>query len=74
MNFNYIQQLKDHGLDIVGICPEQGLCEIVEIKDHPWMIGVQFHPEFLSKLITPHPLFVGFIQAAILHSRNKTYV
>ncbi|CED80623.1 CTP synthetase [Chlamydia abortus] len=74
VNFNYIQQLKDHGLDIVGTCPEQGLCEIVEIKDHPWMIGVQFHPEFLSKLIKPHPLFVGFIEAALLHSRNKTYV
>ncbi|MEF9497054.1 CTP synthase [Chlamydia sp. 04-14] len=74
VNFNYVQQLKNHGLNIVGTCPQQGLCEIVEIEDHPWMVGVQFHPEFLSKLIAPHPLFVGFIQAAILYSRNKSYV
>ncbi|WP_348662647.1 CTP synthase [Chlamydia vaughanii] len=74
VNFDYMKKLQDYGLNIVGVCPTQGLCEIVEIKDHPWMVGVQFHPEFLSKLISPHPLFIGLIQAAIQYSRDKSYV
>ncbi|WP_038500489.1 CTP synthase [Chlamydia avium] len=74
VNSHYIPQLQNHGLKVVGYSPNHKLCEIVEVEDHPWMVGVQFHPEFLSKLISPHPLFIGFIQAAILHSRNKTYV
>ncbi|SPN73385.1 CTP synthase,CTP synthetase,CTP synthase,CTP synthase N-terminus [Chlamydia serpentis] len=71
---SYIQSLEDHGLRIVGTCPTQGLCEIVEIEDHPWMVGVQFHPEFISKPISPHPLFVAFIEAALTHSKDRNHV
>ncbi|WP_201456942.1 CTP synthase [Chlamydia sp. 17-3921] len=74
LNSDYIHSLENHGLKIVGTCPTQNLCEIVEVENHPWMIGVQFHPEFISKLIAPHPLFVGFIQAALINSRNQNYV
>jgi CTP synthase len=48
-----------------GINPEGGLVEIVEIKGHPWFVGVQFHPEYKSTVANPHPLFVNFIKAAI---------
>ncbi len=58
---------QESGLVISGILPKQGLCEIVEVKDHPWMVGVQFHPEFKSKPSQPHPLFKAFIEAAIHH-------
>jgi CTP synthase len=49
---------------------EKGLVEIVEIPNHPWFIGVQFHPEYKSTVDKPHPLFVSFIQAAILHGET----
>lgn len=72
VNPAYVQQLENAGLDIVGTCPDQGLCEIVEVKDHPWMVGVQFHPEFRSKWVKPHPLFIGFIQAALSQSKQAS--
>lgn len=74
LNFDYVSALEDHGLKVVGTCPQKNLCEIVEIENLPWMVGVQFHPEFISKLTSPHPLFVGFIQAAIAYSRDQSYV
>ncbi|AAD18389.1 CTP synthetase [Chlamydia pneumoniae TW-183] len=74
VNPDYIQSLEDHGLRIVGTCPPQGLCEIIEVSDHPWMIGVQFHPEFVSKLISPHPLFIAFIEAALVYSKDASHV
>ena len=46
------------------------LVEVVEIKDHPWFIGVQFHPEYKSTVLSPHPLFVSFVNAAILNKNN----
>ncbi|MBP7074488.1 MAG: CTP synthase, partial [Rhabdochlamydiaceae bacterium] len=58
---------EEKGLIISGTLPKEGLCEIVELKDHPWMLGVQFHPEFKSKPSQPHPLFRDFIEAAIKH-------
>lgn len=48
---------------ISGTSPDGQLTEIVEIKDHPWMLGVQFHPELISRPLRPHPLFVGFVGA-----------
>ena len=48
-----------------GINPEGGLVEIVELKDHPFFIGVQFHPEYKSTVAKPHPLFVGFVSTAV---------
>jgi CTP synthase len=48
-----------------GINPDTGLVEIVEVKNHPWFVGVQFHPEYKSTVIKPHPLFVRFVKAAL---------
>jgi len=64
-NNAYRGQLTQKGLVIAGINPEQDLVEIVEIKDHPWFVGCQFHPEFKSKPDIAHPLFKGFIAAAL---------
>ncbi|MCB1181254.1 MAG: CTP synthase [Chlamydiia bacterium] len=66
-NNKYLQSFKDHGLEVSGLYEEGNLCEIVEIKDHPWMVGVQFHPELKSRPTDPHPLFRDFIQAMIGH-------
>jgi CTP synthase len=61
----YRQQFAAHGMQVVGTSPDGALVEIVEIPDHPWFIAVQFHPEFKSQPICPHPLFAGFITAAV---------
>jgi len=53
-----------------GKNPDSGLVEIVELKNHPWFIGVQFHPEYKSTVETPHPLFVRFIRAAMERAKN----
>ncbi|NBW58895.1 CTP synthase, partial [bacterium] len=54
-----------------GILADGNLCEIAEVKDHPWMLGVQYHPEFLSRPVTPHPLFRDFIgQSLALKDKN----
>ena len=69
VNANYCEQLEKQGLHFSGMSPDGRLPEIVEFKDHPWFIGVQFHPELKSKPFEPHPLFVSFIEAAIRQSR-----
>lgn len=69
VNLAYEKVLNDAGLFVVGKSPDGKLPEIVERKDHPWFIGVQFHPELKSKPFAPHPLFVSFIAAAIEQSR-----
>ncbi|MFT4899321.1 MAG: CTP synthase, partial [Flavobacteriales bacterium] len=53
------------GMKATGINTETGLVEVVEIKDHPYFIGVQFHPEYKSTVANPHPLFIGFVKAAL---------
>lgn len=63
-----------NGFDPVGINPDTGLVEILELKGHPWFIGVQFHPELKSTILNPHPLFVSFIAAARAHSEKKVAV
>ncbi|CUH62133.1 CTP synthase [Thalassobacter stenotrophicus] len=65
----YREQLEAHGLTFSGMSPDGRLPEIVEVKDHPWFIGVQFHPELKSKPFAPHPLFKDFIRAAKENSR-----
>ncbi len=62
-------QLEQGGMVFSGLSPDGALPEIVEYKDHPWFIGVQFHPELKSKPFEPHPLFVSFIKAAVAQSR-----
>ena len=69
VNIKYKEQLEKGGMIISGTSPDGKLPEIVERPDHPWFIGVQFHPELKSKPIAPHPLFVGFVKAAIEQSR-----
>ena len=64
VNQSYVESLEKGGLLVSGKHPATNLTEIVEIQDHPWYLGVQFHPEFKSKSFAPHPLFVSFIQAA----------
>jgi CTP synthase len=64
-NNQYRQQFEAHGMRFAGTSPDGGLVEIIEIPDHPWFVAVQFHPEFKSKPLQPHPLFAGFIGAAI---------
>lgn len=56
---------EKRGMTLSGVCRERDLVEIIEIKEHPWFIGVQFHPEFKSKPLVPHPLFASFIQASL---------
>ncbi|MFN7113255.1 MAG: CTP synthase [Alphaproteobacteria bacterium] len=69
VNTTYQKQLEDAGLVFSGMSPDGKLPEIVEIKDHPWFVGVQFHPELKSKPFEPHPLFTSFIKAAVEKSR-----
>lgn len=69
-NNKYLEKMEKAGFIVSGILESASLCEIAEIKDHPWMIGVQFHPEFKSKPIQPHPLFKEFIQAMIHHKKS----
>jgi CTP synthase len=64
-NNEYLGDFEKAGMIASGINPEGGLVEIVEIKDHPWFVGVQFHPEYKSTVANPHPLFVNFVKAAI---------
>ncbi|MBP6386374.1 MAG: CTP synthase [Pseudarcicella sp.] len=67
-NNNYLEQFKNAGLTPTGINPDTGLVEIVEIKDHPFFIGVQFHPEYKSTVLNPAPLFVHFVKAALMNA------
>ncbi|HEX6980068.1 MAG TPA: CTP synthase [Alphaproteobacteria bacterium] len=69
VNINYKDRLESAGLIFSGMSPDGQLPEIVEIPDHPWFIGVQFHPELKSKPFDPHPLFTSFIKAAVEQSR-----
>ncbi|HXF29461.1 MAG TPA: CTP synthase, partial [Chlamydiales bacterium] len=72
LNNSYREKLEKAGLIISGTFEEDNLAEIAEIKDHPWMVGVQFHPEFRSKPTEPHPLFRAFLEAAITHAKGQS--
>ena len=65
VNNNYRDILLKNGLIFSGLSPDEKLVEIIEIKEHPWFLGCQFHPEFKSSPLKPHPLFVDFIKSAI---------
>ncbi len=69
VNMNYRPQLEAAGMKFSGISPDGMLPEIVEIPNHPWFVGVQFHPELKSRPFAPHPLFAAFIEAAVEQSR-----
>ena len=70
LNNKYLNMLEDKGLVASGKNNDTNLVEVIEIKDHPWFIGVQFHPEYKSTVLSPHPLFVSFVNAAILNKNN----
>ena len=70
-NNHFLEPLQAAGLKISGMAPSGELVEIVEIADHPWFLGCQFHPEFKSRPMTPHPLFRSFITAALAYSGNR---
>ncbi|GGD85138.1 CTP synthase [Planktosalinus lacus] len=70
-NNAYKEQLEAAGLQTTGINPETGLVEIIELKDHPWFVGVQYHPEYKSTVANPHPLFVAFVNAAANYNKTK---
>lgn len=70
-NNKYLEEMNQAGFQITGVLENGNLSEIAEIKDHPWMVGVQFHPEFKSKPIAPHPLFRDFIKAVIANKENR---
>jgi CTP synthase len=70
-NNSYLQQFEAAGMKAVGKNPKTGLVEIVELQGHPFYVGAQFHPELKSTVENPHPLFVGFIKASLLHFLEK---
>jgi CTP synthase len=70
-NDAYLEPLTKVGLVASGVCPDKGLVEVVELKDHPWFLGCQFHPEFRSKPMDPHPLFREFIKASLKKMKGR---
>ncbi len=70
-NNAYLEEFEANGMKATGKNPETGLVEVVEIEDHPWFVGVQFHPEYKSTVAVPHPLFVAFIAASMKLSNQK---
>ena len=64
-NNKFRQQIADAGMTIAGTLPDDSLVEIVEVVDHPWFVASQFHPELKSRPNHPHPLFKGFVEAAL---------
>ena len=69
-NNEYKSRFEENGMRIAGINQTKDLVEIIELKNHPWFIGVQFHPEYKSTVKEPHPLFIGFLRAAIKHKEQ----
>ena len=71
-NINFRDKFESKGMIFSGLSPDNKLPEIIELKNHPWFVGVQFHPEFKSRPLSPHPLFSSFIKAANIKSgKNK---
>lgn len=70
-NNDYRELMSSKGMRMAGVCPGRDLVEIIELVDHPWFVGVQFHPELKSRPVRPHPLFVGFIGAARKRAQEK---
>ena len=69
-NNEYLEQIELKGMKATGINSKTGLVEIIEIPSHPWFVGVQYHPEYKSTVLKPHPLFVDFIKASLKQSKN----
>ena len=70
VNINFKEDFEKKGMVFSGLSPDGKLPEIIELNNHPWFIGVQFHPEFKSRPLSPHPLFSSFIKAAKINSKK----
>jgi CTP synthase len=70
-NNKYLADIQSHGMIASGTNTENNLVEVVEVPEHPWFIGVQYHPEYKSTVANPHPLFVAFVQAALVHKKQS---
>jgi CTP synthase len=70
-NNEYLKAYKEAGMVPSGMNPDNGLVEVVELKNHPFFIGAQFHPELKSTVANPHPLFVNFVAASLAYARKK---
>lgn len=70
-NNKYLEKLEEAGMRATGMNPDSNLVEIIELKEHPWFVGVQFHPELKSTVLNPHPLFVKFVEAALSNRKAK---
>ncbi len=70
-NNQYLAEMQEHGLRATGTNPDSQLVEVVELEDHPWFVGVQFHPEYKSRVEAPHPLFVDFVQACLNYHQGE---
>jgi len=73
-NNKYLENFEKRGMIATGINPDSNLVEIIELKKHPWFIGTQFHPELQSRVVSPHPLFISFIEAAINYKRSEEQI
>ncbi len=71
VNNNLRYKLVEHGMQLVGMNPERDLVEIIELPDHPWFVGVQFHPELRSTVNNPQPLFVDFVKASLKYAKSN---
>ncbi|MCX6221993.1 MAG: CTP synthase [Bacteroidia bacterium] len=71
-NNSFLASFEKAGMKAVGFNPDTGLVEVMEIQDHPWFVGVQFHPEYSSTVLQPHPLFIAFIKAVIDYSQKQS--
>ena len=69
-NNDYLERLQAAGLKIAGRSTDHSLVEVVEVDDHPWFVGCQFHPEFTSTPRDGHPLFTSFVEAAVTYSKE----
>ncbi|MBA9078046.1 MULTISPECIES: CTP synthase [Rufibacter] len=70
-NNQFLQAFEEAGMVASGVNPDTGLVEVIELQNHPWFVGAQFHPELKSTVLNPHPLFVRFVKAAITYTKNK---
>jgi CTP synthase len=71
VNDLYLEKFEEKGMRATGINPETNLVETIELQDHPWFIGVQYHPELKSRVLEPHPLFKKFVDAALKFQKNR---
>jgi CTP synthase len=71
VNNKFRNTLAEQGMKFSGLSPDKELVEMIELTDHPWFVGCQFHPELKSRAIRPHPLFREFVKAALVYSQQK---